>query len=153
MGKDGATIFYFMVTNVLALLLSVLFAIMSSVTGDTALGFIAVIVNLCSCSIFFVVILSIGGLSIFLYNGSANAAYTILDSLSTCLYRFAGLKGVVQIALIVIVYTLIDALGVAIGLIKVDAGEFVWSILNLNDVFSIIVDMLISLGIIKLVQH
>lgn len=66
MGKDGATIFYFMVTNVLALLLSVLFAIMSSVTGDTALGFIAVIVNLCSCSIFFVVILSIGGLSIFL---------------------------------------------------------------------------------------
>lgn len=66
MGKDEATIFYFMVTNVLALSLSVLFAIMSSVTGDTALGFIAVIVNLCSCSIFFVVILSIGGLSVFL---------------------------------------------------------------------------------------
>lgn len=86
------------------------------------------------------------------YNGSANAAYTILDSLSTCLYRFAGLKGVVQIALIVIVYTLIDALGVAIGIVKVDAGEFVWSILNLSDVFSIIVDMLISLGIIKLGQ-
>ena len=66
MGKDGATIFYFMVTNVLALSLSALFAIVSSVTGDTALRYIAVIVNLCSCSIFFVVILSIGGLSVFL---------------------------------------------------------------------------------------
>lgn len=65
-GKDGATIFYFMVTNVLALSLSVLFAIMFSVTGNTALGFIAVLVNLCNCTIFLVVILSTEGLSIFL---------------------------------------------------------------------------------------
>ena len=86
------------------------------------------------------------------YNGSKNAAYTLLDSLSTCLYRFAGLKGIVQITLIVIVYTLIDALGVAIGIVKVDAGGFVWSVLNLSDVINIIVDMLISLGIIKLGQ-
>ena len=87
-----------------------------------------------------------------IYKGSTNAANTVLDSLSTCLYRFAGLKGVVQIALIVIVYTLIDALGFAIGLIRVNAGEFIYSVLNLSDVFNIIVDMLISLGIIKLGQ-
>lgn len=86
------------------------------------------------------------------YNGSKNATYTLLDSLSICLYRFAGLKGVAQITLIAIVYTLIEALGVAIGIVKVDAREFIWSVLSLGDVFNIIVDMLLSLGIIKLGQ-
>lgn len=66
MSKDGATIFYFMVTNVLALSILVLFALMFGITGNTAFGFIAVLTNLCTCTIFLVAIVSTGGLSVFL---------------------------------------------------------------------------------------
>lgn len=66
MSKDGATMFYFMVTNVLALSILVLFALMFVITGNTAFGFIAVLTNLCICAVFLVIILSIEGLSVFL---------------------------------------------------------------------------------------
>lgn len=66
MSKDGATIFYFMVTNVLALSILVLFALMFVITDNTAFGFIAVLTNLCICAVFLVIILSIEGLSVFL---------------------------------------------------------------------------------------
>lgn len=66
MSKDVATMFYFMVTNILVSFISVLFVLMFSVTDNTALGVMVIIANICICAVFLVIILSIEGLSVFL---------------------------------------------------------------------------------------
>lgn len=66
MNKDGEVIFYFMVTNIIALAITGVFAVVFNITGSFAFGFIASLINLCICVIFLANIFRVKGSSIFL---------------------------------------------------------------------------------------
>lgn len=66
MSKDGEVLFYFMVTNILALAITGMFAVVFNITGNAAFWFIASLTNLCICAVFWTNIFRVKGLSTFL---------------------------------------------------------------------------------------
>lgn len=84
--------------------------------------------------------------------GLQDSTTTLIDALAACFYRFVGLKTLGQVILILCIYSLISWLGILIGIVKVDILDIFTTIIPIQDIFNIILDMLISVLFIKIVQ-